>query len=416
MAKRKKRLENISVVEELKNFKEHCSKENPFDSDSLNFKELHATILLLKESDPALQTEMFIQDLANIPLESLTKKIFFILENLNDTLLSSSVNNLLQFIHSENSKPTITVAKAHLAISLQAFFNRQPIKMALCIAHNAPLNKVINTETYEKLITILRYTNSDKLEKCPNLNSSLRLKIKELSARNEINQTIINQTIERLISTKKIIHLFEGKNTYTTSDSENNIFQYSLWDACCLFQQFAKNSFTSAHPYLKKLEEETKTKDEFFGFQEAVLHLDWFITTIKTLENQSYSSTLFLKSGKEKQKFVNQLINNLKNIPIKQVDTSSINSTFEQWKKDHQLMIDESRYRLLIKLCMLIYRQFMKIFFPASNCFTTTSHQTINKLQEEFLKASEHLQKLRSNFIHSTHDETTTASLPAFTP
>jgi ferritin len=188
-----------------------------------------------------------------------------------------------------------------------------------------------------------------------------------------------------------------------------------LWDACCLFQQFAKNSFTSALPYLKKLEEETKTKNKFFGFQKAVLHLNWFITTIKTLENQSYSPTLFLKSGKAKQKSINQLINNLKSIPIQQVDTSSINSTFEQWKKEHQLMIDEPRYRLLIKLCMLIYRQFMKIFFPASNCFTTTSHQTINKLQEEFLKASEHLQNLRNNFSYSVHTETTAAK-PACTP
>ncbi|WP_342228209.1 hypothetical protein [Rickettsiella endosymbiont of Rhagonycha lignosa] len=213
--------------------------------------------------------------------------------------------------------------------------------------------------------------------------------------------------------------MLEGKNTYTTSDSENNTFQCSLWHACCLFQQFAKNSFTSTLPYLKKLKEEekeTKIKDEFFDFQNAVLHLNWFITAIKKLENQSYSPTLFLKSGKSKQKSVNQLINNLKSIPIQQVDTSYINSIFEQWKKDHQLMIDEPRYRLLIKLCILIYRQFMKIFFHAPNCFTTTSHQTINELQEEFLKASEHLEKLRSNFTHSTHDETTAASLPAFTP
>ncbi|KAF5271519.1 hypothetical protein FQR65_LT05139 [Abscondita terminalis] len=413
--KRKNRLKIITVVEEFKNFKDHFPKKNLFDSDSLNFKELHAIILLLKESNPALQTEIFIQDLANIPLENLTKNIFFILENLNDdTLLSSSVNNLLQFIHSENSKRTITAAKVHLAISLQAFFNRQPIKMALCIAHNAPLNTVLNTETYEKLITILRYTNSDKLEKCPNLHSSLRLKIKELSARNEIDQTIINQAIERLISTKKIIHLFEDKNTYTTSDSENNTFQYSLWDACCLFQQFEKKSFTS-FPYLKELKEKTKVTDELFIFQFVVWELDKFITAIEKISSKSYQSTLFLKPGKEKQEYVNQLINQLKNIPIHQVDTSAINKIFEQWNKDHQHLIDEPRYRLLVKLCMLIYRQFIKIFFSELNCFTA-SHQNVNELQEQFLNAHEYLQKLRNNFTHSTHDATATATLPALTP
>lgn len=57
----------------------------------------------------------------------------------------------------------------------------------------------------------------------------------------------------------------------------------------------------------------------------------------------------------------------------------------------------------------------MKIFFPASNCFTTTSHQTINELQEEFLKASKHLQNLRNNFSYSMHTETTAPS-PACTP
>jgi hypothetical protein len=50
----------------------------------------------------------------------------------------------------------------------------------------------------------------------------------------------------------------------------------------------------------------------------------------------------------------------------------------------------------------------------ASNCFTA-SHQTVNELQEQFLKASKHLQSLRSNFTYSVHAETT-AARPASAP
>ncbi len=86
------------------------------------------------------------------------------------------------------------------------------------------------------------------------------------------------------------------------------------------------------------------------------MNLNWFITKVQRLEKQFYAPPLFLKSGKTKQKYVHQLINHLKNIPITQIDTASINNIFEQWKKGHQLLIDELRYRLLTKLCMLIYR------------------------------------------------------------
>ncbi len=260
------------------------------------------------------------------------------------------------------------------------------------------------------MINILHYTDLDKLEKWLDPDTSLRLKIKDLSTPGDSNSTKIDDALDRLISTKKILLLFETRNTPIKPDSENNTTHYSLWEACCLFKEFANNSFTPEFPYLKELEEDSENNRKvLYDYQNAVIHLDWFIKAIQQLEKQSYSPTIFLKSGKNKQKQVHQLINNLKNIPITQVDTDSINNTFEQWKKEHQLLIDEPRYRLLTKLCMLIYRQFMKLFYPASasDC-STASHQTINKLQEKFLEANLHLQKLREHFTSSVQNETAT--------
>lgn len=399
------RLASIKAIDELKNFQHHFPKEISLDADSLNFDELRATLILLEESNPDIRNIRFIQGFSNIPLENLSKKIFFILENLNSPLLPDSINHLLQFIHSKNSPPTLNNAKTSLATTLQDFFTHHPEKLTLCLAYNAPLNTLINTETYERLINILHYIDANKLEKWSKFNPSLKSKIKELSASDEITPIIIDEALDRLISTKKILLLFEDKNTPTTPRSENNTANHSLWDACCLFKEFANKSRLSEFPYLKKLEEDSKTKDFTLNFQNAVMNLDWFIKEVQRLEIQSYAPTLFLKSGKTKQQYVHQLINNLKNIPITQADTASINNIFEQWKKDHQLLIDEPRYRLLIKLCMLIYRQLMKLFFPDSDCFTT-SHQTADKLQEQFLQASQHLQRLKNHFTHSVQEVT----------
>lgn len=399
------RLASIKAIEELKNFQHHFPKEISLDADSLNFDELRAALILLEESNPDIRNIRFIQGFSNIPLENLSKKIFFILENLNSPLLPDSINHLLQFIHSKNSPLTLNNAKTYLATTLQAFFTHHPERLTLCLAYNAPLNTLINTETYERLINILHYTDAIKLEKWSKLNPSLKSKIKELSASDEITPIIIDEALDQLISTKKILLLFEDKNTPTTPGSENNTVNHSLWDACCLFKEFANKSCLSELPYLKKLEEDSKTKDFILNFQKAVMNLDWFIKEVQRLEIQSYAPTLFLKSGKTKQQYVHQLINNLKNIPITQADTASINNIFEQWKKDYQLLIDEPRYRLLIKLCMLIYRQLMKLFFPASDCFTT-SHQTVDKLQEQFLQASQHLQRLKNQFTQSVQEVT----------
>lgn len=395
--KRQERLANIKVIEELKYFKNDFHKEAPIEAD-LDFKKLGAALLFLEKPHPDKQS------FSNIPIEDLTETIFFILENLNSISLPSSIDNLLQFIHSESNNPTLNNAKTSLAIALQAFFNRQPEKLALCLASNAPLNTTtIHSKTYEKLINVLRYTDSDQLKKWSEHDFSLKTKIKELSAPQKINQTSMVQALDRLISTKKIQLLFEA--TPTKLGSENKTGNYSLWDACCLFKEFANNVLPPELPYLKQLEEEPKTKDIVFNFLEAVMNLNWFITSIQQLEKQSYSPTLFLKSGKNKQKYIHQLINNLKNIPLTQADIAAINNTFEHWKKDHQLLMDKPRYRLLTKLCMLIYRQFMKLFFPTSDCFTN-SHQTINTLQEQFLQASQYLQKLREYFTHSTKEIT----------
>lgn len=333
------------------------------DADSLNFDELRAALILLEESNPDILNVRFIQGFSNIPLENLSEKIFFILENLNSPLLPDSINHLLQFIHSKNSPPTLNNAITSLATTLQAFFTHHPEKLALCLAYNALLNTLINTETYERLINILHYTAANKLEKWSRLNPSLKSKLKELSASDKINPIIIDEALDRLISTKKILLLFEDKNTPKTPGSKTHTANHSLWDACCLFKEFANKSCLSELPYLKKLEEDSNTKDIYFNFQKAVMNLDWFITEVQQLEKRSYAPTLFLKSGKTEQQYVHQLIDKLKNTPITQTDTASINHTFEQWKRGHQLLIDEPRYRLLTKLCILIYRQLMKLFF-----------------------------------------------------
>lgn len=138
--KRQERLANIKVIEELKNFKNHFPKEDPFQAD-LDFKKLRAALSLLEKPHPDKQS------FPNIPTEDLTETIFFILETLNNTSLANANDNLLQFIHSGNSNSMLDNPKTSLAIALQAFFNRQPEKLALCLAHNAPDNTTLDTET-----------------------------------------------------------------------------------------------------------------------------------------------------------------------------------------------------------------------------------------------------------------------------
>ncbi len=119
-------LANIKVIENFKDFKDHFPKEDLFDDDLLNFDELCAVLLFLEEPHPDIQNERFIQGLSSIPVENLTEKIFFILENLDNTLLPHSINNLLQFIHSEHNHPTLNHAKTALLFHFKPFLLVNP--------------------------------------------------------------------------------------------------------------------------------------------------------------------------------------------------------------------------------------------------------------------------------------------------
>lgn len=410
---RENRLALVNELDDLKNFKQHFPEERLFISDSLDFEKiaLHSAFLLLEESNPINKNENLIAVLSKISIQDLAEKIFFILENKDLEQLSDSINNLLQFIHSERSNAEINDAKTHLANELKNFFTSQIEKTAFCIVQaidNPGFAETINEKKFENLLTYLRFIELNTLEKWSQSDSMFRSKIDECF----INKGITSKSkkdlyFDRLISTKKLLDLFgEEKNNALPESIHDNSKIYSVWEACCLFQKFSASFHGNRleYPFIKQ----ANTNDPLnplLILQSATINLEIFTRVLMSLEERTYSPTFFLNASSEKQKVISQLITNLKNISITQANKKYINDFFETWKDNNKPIINKPRYRFLVGLVMIIYRAIKEYFNPRT--FETTSVREVNYLQHCFLEVCGSLEKFKSSFdtVYSAFSE-----------
>jgi hypothetical protein len=367
---RKARLQLINNLEDLKNFKQHFPEEklfsHSFDSEKTAF---YSAFILLDESKRINEL-----DLSKISKEDLMEKIPLILDNIDLDRLPHSVNNLLQFIHTESTDSIINKIKNYLADSLKNFFIEQSEKAAFCIIKTLNnTSSILEIKVHGNLLNYLRFINATELEK-------FKEKI-NAAYKNELPENVVSYIGQKLILTKETLNLFEENNTIVT-----------VWDACLFFKKFYPSPLFNKKP-LPFLNEKNN-----IVFLKAIESLNCLLRKLElvSIKKPIYSFNLFLKPNGEKQALMEDLINKLKNTPIAQASKNYINDFFTQWLNENGHIIKEPRYRLLIGIFMLIYNCIRKLFYPAN--FETTSYQTVQQLQKFFSSAYEDLEQIKVTF------------------